>query len=347
MTTVNEFAGGEGRPDGVVCIAEHDTVVTAAKRMQENNIGCVVVTHDDGRLAGIITERDLINRVLAAEADPFGTTVREYMTVAVVTCTPDTPVNQVQRLMKHHHIRHVTVVEGDRPVGMVSAREIIARRLIEDREMRNLAIFSLAKLAESRDPETGVHLERVREFTRVLGEHMARQDGAPGEIDEEFVQLLYVTSPLHDIGKVAIPDCILLKPGRLDDGEYEIMKSHSERGAETLDTALRQFPQAEFLRMARDIAACHHERMDGQGYPRGLRGEEIPLAARIFAIADVYDALVSKRVYKEAFTHAAARNIILEAAGTQFDERAVSAFVACEDELFAIGQGLGRPRAAA
>jgi len=156
------------------------------------------------------------------------------------------------------------------------------------------------------------------------------------EIDAEYLRLLYSTSPLHDIGKVGIPDSVLLKPGRLSDREFEIMKTHSAVGAQTLDAALARFPKTRFLRMARDIAATHHEHYDGSGYPGGLKGDDIPLCGRIVALADVYDALTSKRSYKDAFCHDIARGIIVKDSGTQFDPRVVDAFLAAESAFIAI-----------
>ena len=200
-------------------------------------------------------------------------------------------------------------------------------------ETRDLVIFSLAKLAESRDPETGAHLDRVRSYSKILATDLAAHGKFPNELTPSFIQLIYLTSPLHDIGKVAIPDSVLLKPGRLDPEEFDIMKTHSAQGAKTLDLALQQHPEAEFLRMARDIAESHHERPDGNGYPKGLVGDQTPLCARIFSIADVYDALVSKRVYKEAFSDDKAREIIVEGTGTQFDADVVEAFVRCEEQF--------------
>lgn len=203
-------------------------------------------------------------------------------------------------------------------------------------ETRDLAIFAMAKLAESRDTETGAHLERVRQYSKCIAAEMSRMDKYRGEVTPGFIRLIYLTSPLHDIGKVSIPDHVLLKPGRLDDREYEIMKTHAQAGAETLDKALCQHPEADFLRMARDIAGAHHERYDGTGYPRGLCGDEIPLPARIFCLADVYDALVSKRVYKDAFTHDVARGIILKGEGSHFDPDVIQAFLRCEDAFIRI-----------
>jgi putative two-component system response regulator len=194
-------------------------------------------------------------------------------------------------------------------------------------ETRGLTIFALAKLAESRDPETGEHLERVRNYCRLLARQMMTHNPKfRGTIDEDFIQLIYETSPLHDIGKVGIPDSILLKPGRLTREEFEIMKTHAIRGAETIAAMRNEFPNARFLNMAHAIILSHHEKFDGSGYPQGLSGEEIPLCARIMAVADVYDALTSVRVYKAAFTHQEAADIIIADAGKHFDPDVVEAF---------------------
>jgi putative two-component system response regulator len=235
--------------------------------------------------------------------------------------------------MSRRGIRHVPVVEGGLPVGMISAREVMAEQCDTDRAMRDLTIYALARLSESRDPETGHHLDRVRSYALELCRQMRRQRRHAAEITEDFMQLMYATSPLHDIGKVSIPDCVLLKPGRLDEAEFEVMKTHARVGAETLGLALTRFPGASFLRMAKAIAGYHHERFDGQGYPEGLRGADIPLSARIFAVADVYDALVSRRVYKDAFTHQIARSIVVQGGGTQFDPDVVRAFLRCDERF--------------
>jgi len=200
-------------------------------------------------------------------------------------------------------------------------------------ESRYIAIFALAKLAESRDPETGRHLERICEYVRILGNHMIQRNGTPPPITEKEIEMLCQTAPLHDIGKVGIPDSILLKPERLNDAEYEIMKTHTLIGGETLDTTIKQFPGTEFLNMARDIALTHHERFDGTGYPRGLRADAIPLCGRIVALADVYDAITAKRVYKTAQPHNVARSIIINEMGKQFDPHVVDAFLAGEEEF--------------
>ena len=329
MTVARELIQNGDRQRAVT-IAPEDTVSAAAETMRDKRIGCLIVTGGDGRVIGIISERDIVTRVTAATLDPSRTPVGDVMTTPVVNCTPMTPIDEVRELMRKFHIRHVAVLDGDEPVGMISSREILARRLADDRDVRNLAIFSLARLAETRDTDTGAHLERVREYARILANQLRRREGYGDVIDEFFMELIYVTSPLHDIGKVSIPDAVLLKPGRLDDVEYEIMKTHAKTGAGTLELALKEFPDADFLRMARDIACCHHERIDGTGYPHGLVGEDIPLSARIFSVVDVYDALVSKRVYKDAFSPIVAKSIIIQGAGTQFDEDVVEAFIECE-----------------
>ena len=221
-----------------------------------------------------------------------------------------------------------------------NAAELIVRVRSGERilsmETREMAIFALAKLAESRDPETGHHLERVRNYCRVLAKHVATMPRYHDECDAEFIRLIYQTSPLHDIGKVGIPDSVLLKPGQFNAAEFAVMQQHTRMGAATLEAALERYPEARFLKIARDIALTHHERYDGSGYPQGLQGNDIPLCGRIVAIADVYDALTSKRVYKPAFEHSVARSIILKESGTHFDPDLVDAFLAVEDEFIAI-----------
>ncbi|HUY91951.1 MAG TPA: response regulator [Pirellulales bacterium] len=203
-------------------------------------------------------------------------------------------------------------------------------------ETRDLAIFALAKLAESRDPETGAHLERMRSYARILAGRLAGAPKYSGLVDLDYVRTIYLTSPLHDIGKVGIPDRVLLKAGPLDEQEFEIMKRHTLIGAETLDAALCHHRGARFLEMGRDIALTHHERWDGGGYPQGLAGEGIPLCGRIVTVADVYDALTTKRSYKEAFAHDLTRSIIVEESGTHFDPDVVGAFLDCEEEFIRV-----------
>lgn len=200
-------------------------------------------------------------------------------------------------------------------------------------ETRDVALFALAKLAESRDVETGAHLERVQRYSGIIARWLSGRDAYRRHIDAEYVRLIELTSALHDIGKVGIPDTVLLKPGRLSDGEFEIMKTHTVIGAQNLEAAVNRFPNARYLRMARDIALTHHERFDGSGYPGRLSGPDIPLCGRIVALADVYDALCTKRCYKSAFAHTVARSIIVQESGKHFDPDVVDAFVATEEQF--------------
>jgi putative two-component system response regulator len=201
------------------------------------------------------------------------------------------------------------------------------------RESRDMVIFAMARLVESRSPETGTHLERMREYCRIIGEELSHWEKYKQEIDGEYVELLYLTSPLHDIGKVGIPDNVLLKPGKLTPEEFEIMKEHTLIGGKTLSAAARVYPEVQMLSMACEIAMTHHERWDGTGYPHGLKGLDIPLSGRITALADVYDALTSKRVYKDSISHEEARKIILEGRGTHFDPDVVDAFLLREQDF--------------
>ena len=197
-------------------------------------------------------------------------------------------------------------------------------------------IFATSKLAESKDPETGAHLDRMRMFCKVLCEYLVSTSQYGDLITPEYIECVYAASSLHDIGKVGIPDNVLLKPGKLTDHEWEIMRSHTLIGANTLRAVLEKHPGNSFIRMGIEIAEFHHEKWDGSGYPHGLKGEAIPLSARILAMADVYDALTSVRCYKEAFSHEKSRQIIVEGSGTQFDPKIVEAFLNCEDQFVRI-----------
>ncbi|MCE5180680.1 MAG: response regulator [Betaproteobacteria bacterium] len=195
-------------------------------------------------------------------------------------------------------------------------------------------IFAMSKLAESRDPETGQHLERVREYCVILA--IKLNQGKYFNIDADFIENIYAASPLHDIGKVGVPDHVLLKPGKLTDEERTLMETHSTVGAETLRAVNDQHPGNAFVSMGIDIAESHHEKWDGSGYPQKLSGDAIPLSARIVALADVYDALTSKRCYKDAFSHEKAVGIIQSENGRHFDPRLVEAFCLIEQEFKAI-----------
>lgn len=199
-------------------------------------------------------------------------------------------------------------------------------------EARDSLVLALVELAERRDNDTARHLDRVTAFSVLLADEL-RKDPRFAFIDEALIEELRRSAPLHDIGKVAIPDSILLKPGKLTVPEMEIMKTHTLVGAEAIRAVRKRMPNSAFGQMAEDIARHHHERFDGTGYPYGIAGDDIPLAARIVAIADVYDALTTERTYKKALSHEEAMQIIAEGAGTHFDGRLVNAFLRRGEEF--------------
>ncbi len=205
--------------------------------------------------------------------------------------------------------------------------ELVAQRTAEVLETRDLLIFSLAKLAESRDPETGEHLERMRWYSRLIAEEYVATHGKSDNLPEDFPDQIFRSAPLHDIGKVGIPDAILLKPGRLSPEEFEVMKRHTIIGYEALTAVSKQSHGGCFLELAAQIARSHHEHYNGRGYPDGLAGDAIPLGARIVTVADVFDALTSPRVYKKAWPPDKARAVIEHEAGQQFDPEVVTAFL--------------------
>ncbi|MGZ3581020.1 MAG: HD domain-containing phosphohydrolase, partial [Syntrophales bacterium] len=195
------------------------------------------------------------------------------------------------------------------------------------------SIFALAKLAELRDDETGQHLKRMQAYCRTLSSRLCLFTKYSEVMTEQFIDDLIQSSLLHDIGKVWLPDSILFKPAKFSSEEYDTMKRHCTYGAQALEEAADETEQDSFLAMGKDIAHYHHERWDGTGYPMGLRGEEIPLSARVVAITDVYDALTTQRRYKRAYTHEEACSLIIENKGLQFDPDLVDAFIEVQDEF--------------
>ncbi len=212
----------------------------------------------------------------------------------------------------------------------------IKERTAELSRTRDVTILSLATLAETRDNETGAHILRTQRYVRALAVHLKDHPNFKDELDDETIDLLYKSAPLHDVGKVGIPDAILLKPGKLTDDEFVIMMTHAQLGADSLAVAEQELGSNSFMRYAREIAATHHEKWDGSGYPNALKGRDIPISGRLMAVADVYDALISKRVYKPAFPHEKAMSIIREGRGSHFDPDVVEALDAVEEEFKAI-----------
>jgi len=215
----------------------------------------------------------------------------------------------------------------------------IARRTEEISLIQDVTIQCMASLAETRDNETGNHIRRTQYYVKALALRLRDHPRFAATLTDEAIEAMYKSAPLHDIGKVGIPDAILLKPGKLTVEEFEIMKTHTTLGRDAIVMAERLLDAPNsFLRFAREIAYSHQEKWDGSGYPEGLAGEAIPLSARLMAVADVYDALISKRVYKEAFSHEQAAKIIRAGSDQHFDPAVVDAFSAIEDEFIEIAQ---------
>ncbi len=219
----------------------------------------------------------------------------------------------------------------------ISITKRMERQILESERLidtsRQAVIFGLAKLAEARDDETGAHLNRIRLYTHTLSKELKKNPELYSIVTKGFIEDILLSSSLHDIGKVGIPDSILLKPGKLTGNEYDIMKNHCVFGSTTLKEAARGSENHSFLQMGQDITHYHHEKWDGSGYPTGLAGDTIPLAARIVALADVYDALTTRRVYKPAYGHELSKKIIIQGRGRHFDPDIVDAFLLSEKEF--------------
>jgi len=215
----------------------------------------------------------------------------------------------------------------------------VARRTKQISVVQDVTIMAMASLAETRDNETGNHIRRTQHYVRVLALELRKHPKFAALLDDAAIELLFKSAPLHDIGKVGIPDAILLKPGKLTPEEFEVMKTHTTLGRDAIAAAESLLDQpVSFLEYSREIAYSHQEKWDGTGYPQGLAGERIPLSARLMAVADVYDALISRRVYKPPYPHNEAMEIIREGRGKHFDPDVLDAFVAIQEACRAIAE---------
>lgn len=215
----------------------------------------------------------------------------------------------------------------------------VAKRTREISAVQDVTILAMASLAETRDNETGNHIRRTQHYVKALAEALRQQPKFAAELDDHTITMLFKSAPLHDIGKVGIPDRILLKPGRYEPEEFAIMQRHPLLGLQAIEHAEQSLgTSVDFLRVAKEIAYGHHQKWDGSGYPQGLVGEAIPLSARLMALADVYDALISRRVYKEGMPHQQAAGIIGQGRGSHFDPDVVDAFFQIEQTFVAIAQ---------
>ena len=215
----------------------------------------------------------------------------------------------------------------------------VDKRTRETQAIQDVTIHTLASLAETRDSETGNHIRRTQFYVQALARRLQAHPRFAALLTPRYIDMLFKSAPLHDIGKVGIPDAILLKPGRLTPDEFEIMKTHTTLGRQAIEHAEQLLGmQVDFLSMSKDIAQSHQEKWDGSGYPQQLAGDAIPLSARLMALADVYDALISRRIYKPAMSHAQAAEIIVAGRGQHFDPDVVDAFLAIQDEFQAIAR---------
>ncbi len=212
--------------------------------------------------------------------------------------------------------------------------QAVKERTREVMAIQDVTILALASLAETRDIETGNHIRRTQLYVKELAEKLKTHPKFSAQLTDPYISTLFKSAPLHDIGKVGIPDRILLKPGRFTPEEFEIMKMHTTLGKEAIEHAEAQLgTSVEFLKMAKEIAYSHQEKWNGSGYPQGIAGEDIPLSARLMAVADVYDALISHRVYKEGMPHEQAVQIMIEGKGSHFDPDMIDAFIDIQDRF--------------
>lgn len=213
----------------------------------------------------------------------------------------------------------------------------VGRRTREVAAIQDVTIMAMASLAETRGADRGNHIRRTQHYVKILAEHLRDHPRFSHFLDDSTIEILFKSAPMHDIGKVGIPDRILLKPGRLTPEEYEIIKTHTTLGRDAVEHAeIRLGTDVPFLTIAKEIAYSHQEKWDGSGYPEGLSGDDIPISARLMAVADVYDALVRRRVYKGPIPHEAALEIMREGRGSHFDPDVIDAFLEAESEIVAV-----------
>jgi len=249
---------------------------------------------------------------------------------------PISPPILLARVETHLQLKAVRDFLVDKAVFL---EEEVLKRTREVQMIQDVTIVAMASLAETRDNETGNHIRRTQNYVRVLAKQMQTHPRFRDVLTDETIELLYKSAPLHDIGKVGIPDRILLKPGKLTPEEFEIMKTHTTLGRDAILAAEARLDVSNsFLSLAREIAYSHQEKWDGSGYPEGLSGDDIPVSARLMAVADVYDALISRRVYKAPLSHDDAVAVIVEGSGAHFDPDLVAGFVELESEFRAIAQ---------
>lgn len=284
------------------------------------------------RLKADTKTRDIPIIFLTAKTEVIDETLGFELGASDYITKPISPPIVLARVETHLAIKRVQDFLKDKNTYLASE---VNKRTAEVMAIQDVTINAMASLAETRDNETGNHIRRTQRYVRVLAEKLRYNPRFAHFLnDDKTIELLYKSAPLHDIGKVGIPDRILLKPGRFEPEEFEIMKTHTTLGRDAILQAEKDLGvEMPFLKYAKEIAYSHQEKWDGSGYPQGLSGDDIPISARLMAVADVYDALISRRVYKAPMPHEKAVEIIKEGKGTHFDPDMADAFLELQDEF--------------
>ena len=284
------------------------------------------------RLKSDVRTRDIPIIFLTAKSDVKDETYGLELGAADYITKPISPPIVLARIKTHLSIKAVQDFLRDKNDFL---EKEVKKRMAEIMAIQDVTIHAMASLAETRDTDTGNHIRRTQNYVKLLAEKLRKHPRFSHFLDDDkTIELLFKSAPLHDIGKVGIPDQILLKPGRFDSNEFEIMKKHAELGRNVIQQAENELGiEMPFLKIAKEIAYSHQEKWDGSGYPEGLSGDDIPISARLMAVADVYDALISRRVYKEGMSHEKAAEIMLQGKSLHFDPDVIDAFLELQEEF--------------
>ncbi|WP_323814850.1 two-component system response regulator [Cellvibrio sp. NN19] len=284
------------------------------------------------RLKADSTTRNIPIIFLTAKAEVVDETLGFELGASDYITKPISPPIVLARIETHLSVKHMQDFMRDKNAYLAAE---VNRRTAEVMAIQDVTIRAMASLAETRDNETGNHIHRTQHYVKLLAEKLRHNPRFAHFLnDNKTIELLFKSAPLHDIGKVGIPDRILLKPGRFEPEEFEIMKTHTTLGRDAITHAEKDLGiEMPFLKLAKEIAYSHQEKWDGSGYPEGLSGDDIPISARLMAVADVYDALISRRVYKAPMPHEKAVQIIIEGKGSHFDPDMVDAFIELQEEF--------------
>lgn len=286
------------------------------------------------RLKATAATRDIPVIFLTARSDPDDERMGLALGAVDYITKPISPPILLARVNTHLALKATADFLRDKSAYL--EREV-ALRTLEVQAIQDVTIMAMTSLAETRDNETGNHIRRTQLYVKALAERLRNHPRFEAVLNERMIELLYKSAPLHDIGKIGIPDSILLKPGKLTVEEFEVMMTHTTLGRKAIEDAERRLGmRVAFLSVSKEIAYSHQEKWDGSGYPQGLAGDQIPVSARLMAVADVYDALINKRVYKAAFSHDQTCSTIVKGKGTHFDPDMVDAFVDIAEDFRSI-----------